>query len=95
MRDDGNKGIAEILDIDNTGQADLYYEDTKVEERIKLSAIRFVITEKYTEPVPQHQWLPDFADTSEDVVKHQEDSMRTLKSVAEARSLVSWDDAIF
>ena len=95
-RDDGTKEIAEVLDINNrTGQADLYYEDTKTEETVQLSAISFVITEKYTEPVPQHQWLPDFSDISEGAVKHQKDSKRTLMSVSEAHSLVSCDDAIF
>ena len=94
--DDGTKGVAEILDISNrTGQANLYYEGTKSEETVKLSAISFVITEKYTEPVPQHQKLPDFSDISEGAAKHRKDGTRTLKSVAEAHPLVSYDDAIF
>lgn len=95
-RKDGTKEIAEVLDINNrTGGANLCYEDTKAEETVQLSAISFVITEKYTEPVPQYQWLPDFSDISEGAVKRRKDSMRTLKSVAEACSLVSYDDAIF
>ena len=66
-----------------------------MEETINLSAIRFVVTEKHTEPVPQHQRLPDFSDTAKGAAKHKKDDKIALQSVADARSLVPYDGAVF
>ena len=97
-RDDGTKVTkerAEVLEIDmQTGMANLWYDDTAKEETaVKLSDLVYTVEDKYVEPVPQHQDLPDFSDVAPGAPKHKPDDPQVLLELMSGRlSLKPYDE---
>ena len=96
-RDGGTTEIAEVLDFDRDGLANLWYEETKKEERgVKLSDLTYTVEDKYVEPVPQNQKdLPTFVDTSAGAPKYKPDNKRALRSsISVTHELEPYDESL-
>ena len=77
-RGGGKEETAEVLDID--GQiANLCFEGKEEDKTpVKLSDLAYTIKDKYVEPVPQHQDLPDYSDVAPGAPKYKPDDPKML-----------------